>query len=221
MPNRIIIIGRRSSIAQRLAYHLAKKYSITTVSASDLLARVREYGSLDEYFSDHYLIHDECSEYLFVLCYRIRGSADIASLVSSELELTRAILSGIYTTFKRARTVIIGSPTGSLVHAGSDEAYHYQKDIQKSIFRYHSSRLGSEQFLNMIELWSSFIKYNDDELTPSYSSLLDQIREVSKRKTLVDYSSLAASIEFLFDTRNLINGTIVRLDNGVSNVQHF
>ena len=223
MQPEIILIGKNSSIGTRLVPFLNTYYSFYTLSAASLLTTIHEGKSLVPLFQQYFQERDRNSdiERLFLLCYRVRAGGSVAQLVSDELVLLRGILQGICKSSHKCRIVIIGSPTGGLVHKRSDEAYHYQKDLQKSIFRYFSGQMGESQYLNMIEVWSSFIKYEAVESTPDYLSFLSEVRNAGYRKRLIDYSCLASAVRFLFDSGNQVNGSIVKLDNGLSNVQHF
>lgn len=223
MQREIVLIGKGSSIGTRLTSCLNSDFSFYPLSAASLLSIINEEKTLVPLFQQYFQDRDDNAdiERLFLLCYRVRATCSVLQLVSDELILLRGILQGICKTSHKCRIVLIGSPTGGLVHNRSDEAYHYQKDLQKSIFRYFSGLMGESQYLNMIELWSSFVKYEEDESTPDYLSFLREVRHAGDRKRLIDYSCLASAVRFLFDPGNQVNGTIVKLDNGLSNVQHF
>lgn len=226
MKRKLVVFGQRSAIAIRTKSYLEDIFDLHFLSTSNLLdtEQCPNSNTIKKFIFDTLgrLVDDSLNEeVLFLLCYRLRNTDTVEDQVSRDFVLFRSILAAITENFTFSRTIILGSPTGGLVQKQSSEAYHYQKDLQKSVFRYFSSTCGNTQFINLIELWSSFIKYSPSEQDHNYRSFIRSLNSSTGRESCPSYSTLASTIEFLFDRRNSINGTIVKLDNGLSNVQFF
>jgi hypothetical protein len=147
-----------------------------------------------------------------VIAHRYRGDDTIQAL-SVEMSITHRlawILSGMVT---HLRVFVMGSVTGALLDLKSPLAYHYAKDLQKSIAR-QSCRLQNVE-MNVIEL-SWFEKYDPTVQTKEYSSEVSKIKESIGAHNFPGIPEIADFIDNLMRSAMLPRGQIITFDGGYS-----
>tara|TARA_X000000950_G_C13869800_1_gene642388 strand:- start:754 stop:1413 length:660 start_codon:yes stop_codon:yes gene_type:complete len=108
-----------------------------------------------------------------ILVHRYRDKENHIAC-KNELTITRDFVWELSKLCQSLRVVVIGSVTGSYVDSKMPEAYHYSKDIQKSIVR-QSIRIGNLH-MNLLEL-SWFKKYSSNNSSLEYKETLNRISQ--------------------------------------------
>jgi len=147
-----------------------------------------------------------------ILAHRFRGE-NIQSVLMNELRVSRDFVWQLSELCASLRVIVFGSITGSLVDNKSTEAYHYSKDLQKSIVR-QSIRL-SNLHMNLLELnW--FKKYPQARASTEYLQLIDRLRRIMGENNLPTVNSITDFSSALIETTNPPRGQTIVYDGGFS-----
>lgn len=147
-----------------------------------------------------------------ILAHRYRG-INIQCALSNELCITRDFVWSLSRLCASLRVVVLGSITGSLVDRNLPEAYHYSKDLQKSIVR-QSIRINN-LCMNLLELnW--FEKYPEGKRSNEYRQIMANIKQQVGGDSLPTVDSITDFSCALIELPHPPRGQIIVYDGGFS-----
>ena len=218
MDKPVLVVGSSGAIGKQVVQSLSKRAVIPILISSSQL-RILGIADLDEFLREILLRHDiedpSTSTLGLILAHRCRSNDTLAAL-ESELRITRDFVWTLSKICLSLRAVVLGSITGRLIDAKSSEAYHYSKDLQKSIVR-QSVRIPNLS-MNLLEL-SWFRKYLDSDATQEYRRAMKDLDSklgkgnVPTVETITDFACNV--IESLRPPR----GQVITYDGGFSQLQ--
>ena len=218
MVDKIVVIGAGGVVGGGIASCLRQMgRNVVTVSAR----RVTSLGgsSIDGVVSSiaGESMSPEISNFSLglVLAHRYRGD-DPFQAMRIEFLVTRDLTWALSRVVSNLRVVVVGSVTGALVCEDLPEAYHYSKDIQKSITR-QSCRLRNVQ-MNVLEL-SCFEKHPQDIQTPEYMAAMSSIRRQIGYSNLPSIADISNFIDQLMSASKNPRGQVISFDGGYSLLQ--
>ncbi len=150
-----------------------------------------------------------------LLAHRPR-MASVSEAVDAELRMTRDLVWGLSEICSEVRVIVLGSITGQRVDPDSAEAYHYCKDLQKSIVR--QSVTVPNVFMNLIEL-SWFNKYPPSMADNLYSERVESVRSVMPTRHVVTVAEITEIAVRILGALRPPRGQIVTYDDGYSLIQ--
>lgn len=150
-----------------------------------------------------------------LLAHRPR-TASVSEALAAELRMTRDLVWGLSEIYPEVRVIVLGSITGQRVDPGSAEAYHYCKDLQKSIVR--QSVTVPNVFMNLIEL-SWFNKYPPSIANNLYSERVESVRSVMPTRHVVTVTEITEIAVRILGALRPPRGQIVAYDDGYSLIQ--
>lgn len=150
-----------------------------------------------------------------IMAHRYRGDDPLQAL-NAELSITQRLPWTLSRMVSHLRVFVIGSVTGELLDLKSPLAYHYAKDLQKSIVR-QSCRLPNVE-MNIIEL-SWFEKYEPTVQTKEYSLAVSTIKESLGSSNFPGIQEIADFIDNLMRASLLPRGQKICFDGGYSLIQ--
>lgn len=147
-----------------------------------------------------------------ILAHRYRGD-DNREALYSELCITRDFTWTMSKICKSVRVVVLGSITGRFVDGELSEAYHYSKDLQKSIAR-QSVRVKNLS-MNVIELgW--FEKYTRSKATGEYQDIMSRLRAEYGESVVPTVDSITDLCTLLLEMSHPPRGETIVYDGGLS-----
>lgn len=150
-----------------------------------------------------------------VLAHRYRGR-DPAEALSIEIAVTRDFIWALASNVNLLRAVVIGSSTESFACDHLTEAYHYGKDIQRSITR-QSCRLSNVQ-MNLLAL-SWFEKYEPSHQSDEYSAVISGIKQRIGDLNFPKIYDISDFINQMMRSSLTPRGQIITYDGGLSILQ--
>jgi hypothetical protein len=152
-----------------------------------------------------------------IFCHRIRNNDPLKALVS-EFIISRDFVLFLNKYFKKINVTYVSSITGELIDRNSPEAYHYSKDLQKTISRYLTIS-NSNIKANVLSL-SAFRKYSIENSSSEYTNLCKKYTEILGDIPLVRVENIAQEIVKFTIEINCIRGSNIPLDSGFTIIQH-
>ena len=169
-----IIVGSRGIVGQQIVQRLMLlKKSVIVVTVQMILDS--DSSTIIEKISKLFVQHSinpRNANVGLILAHRYRGDDNKTGLFN-ELCITRDFVWNLATLCSSLRVVVLGSITGQLVDIKSPEAYHYTKDLQKSIVR-QSVRI-SNLYMNLLEL-SWFEKFSNKVASDDYRQIMASLK---------------------------------------------
>lgn len=150
-----------------------------------------------------------------LLAHRPR-TASVSEALDAELRMTRDLVWGLSEIYPEVRVIVLGSITGQRVDPDSAEAYHYCKDLQKSIVR--QSVTVPNVFMNLIEL-SWFNKYPPSIADKLYAKRIDSVRSVIPTRHVVTVTEITEIAVRILGAMRPPRGQIIAYDDGYSLMQ--
>jgi hypothetical protein len=218
MDNKIYLTGANGQLGRQVLSELiSRNLDAVSIGYSEVRGLNGE-AVLRDFIAKRFLgratpDHGARSAWL-ILAHRSR-TEDIVEALGDELRMTRDLVYAFSDMFAEVRVVVIGSITGGRVDRNSSEAYHYAKDLQKSIVR--RSVLRTNVFMNLLEL-SWFVKYPDSS-SQEYTSKIADVRRMSPTRKIVRTNDIADFCVQLLTAQRPPRGQIITLDDGYSLVQ--
>ena len=217
--NNILVFGGGSIICKGLIPFLEGNFNLINISLTSV-----KYSDSSYVEKIKRAIQKSCMDVNrdftgVLVAYRLRETTQtIEEMVAQEITLLRTINKYIIDGFESSKTVVLGSITGERLNTGSSEAYHYQKDIQKSMVRYLGIQ-NPRHHINLIEINSCFRKYSKESSFVDYIDYCQKVSKMNPNKEMLDYQDLSETIKYHLNPSVKISGTIVRLDNGFADIQ--
>ena len=147
-----------------------------------------------------------------ILAHRYRGN-DIRSALDNERCISRDFVWGLTKLVTSLRVVVIGSIAGRRIDRKQSEAYHYSKDLQKSIVR-QSVRI-DKLHMNLLELnW--FEKYPKSQAFDEYKQTLDRVKRHLGGDNLPNVDSITDFACSLIEMAHPPRGQEILYDGGFS-----
>lgn len=188
MVSTYIVVGSRGIVGNQIVKRLRdigklvfikKTSEILLSTEADLMASM--LSSMAEYS-----INPLESSIGLILAHRYRGN-DIRCALDNERCITRDFTWELAKQCASLRVVVLGSITGSRVDRKLPEAYHYSKDLQKSIVR-QSIRINNLH-MNLLELnW--FEKYPEAQASDEYTQIMVNLKQQLGRDNLPTVNSI-------------------------------
>jgi hypothetical protein len=217
MVDAYVLIGGNGILGKQVAKELLSRNRICiSLSARDLI-RDFENGSISptKALLERIRLIDSIRCLGLIFAHRYRGDNCLESL-RIELSLTRNLVWELSSELEQLRVVVLGSVTGSRLDVGSSEAYHYAKDLQKSICL-QSIRL-SNVSMNLIEL-SWFEKYPRCEQTASYAKKMEDLKNIIGSRNLPTTSDISDYLISVMECHLSPRGQILSYDGGYNHIQ--
>jgi|LauGreDrversion4_2_1035121.scaffolds.fasta_scaffold38066_4 hypothetical protein len=218
MVDRIFITGAQGQLGRQLVSSLTSaQVSIIPIKSAVVLSvetNTRLKAFLNEQFVSKISINSSRPSVALILAHRSRAD-DSLVMLRDELRMTRDLVYAFAELCREVRVVVLGSVTGRQVDQASSEAYHYAKDLQKSIVR--RSILLPNLFMNLVEL-SWFVKHTT-AADAEYVCALDQARGNSPTGEVVEPRHIADLCLRLLLVERSPRGQVFALDDGYSLMQ--
>ena len=218
--NNVLILGGGSTICKGLIPLLEANYNLINISLSNI-----DYSNKELYKQEvHKVIHSSCRNLnknfaAALVAYRIRiVEQPIEEIIAQEISLLKTFHQYIVDEFDSSKTVVLGSITGRQIHIASQEAYHYQKDIQRSMVKYLGTQY-QRHHINLIEINSCFRKYSKEHSSDNYNDYCEKVSNFNPNKKMLNYLDLSETIRLHLNPSVKISGTFIQLDNGFANIQ--
>jgi hypothetical protein len=215
--NIYIVIGSRGIVGSQITKRLRSlNKHVVTIAASEIVQR-KKIDSLECFRS---LANDSSitlaeKEIGLILAHRYRED-NIQTVLLNELSITRDFVWGLANLCASLRVVVLGSITGRLIDRKLPEAYHYSKELQKSIVR-QSIRIGNLQ-MNLLELYW-FEKYTEEKATPEYKKTMSELRKQLGGDNLPSVESITDFSCALIEMHRPPRGQTIVYDGGLSGYQ--
>ncbi len=216
--NTTLVVGASGILGSGIASQLeASGRKVVRVSARHLLglcdsSLVRYLDGILPNIGQNYRFRPPIA---IIFAHRYRGD-DTMQALKVELSLTHRLPWTLSKMASHLRVFVIGSVTGELLDLKSPEAYHYAKDLQKSIVR-QSCRLHNTE-MNIIEL-SCFEKYAPTIQTTDYSLAVSKIKDSIGAQNFPGIREISDFLDNLMRVALLPRGQTIRFDGGYSLIQ--
>ena len=218
MCKSVIVVGAGGVLGRGVAIKLGRLgFDVVPVSAKAILNM--DSSSLTSFVGDLVsrigVTSGAQSAIGLVLAQRCRSSDPFES-IGAELSITRGLTWALADLVPALRVVVLGSVTGTLLCPSLPEAYHYAKDIQKSIAR-QSLRLSNVQ-MNVVALnW--FEKYAKEKQSLEYSNELARVGAKISPCNLPSISHIGEFVGALLSAQLGPRGEVINFDGGYSTLQ--
>lgn len=217
MVSTYIVVGSRGTVGSQVVQRLNMlNKSVLTVPAAEILrcSNISSIDGISSLYCNH-SIQPLKSNLGLILSHRYRENGTLAAL-ETELAITRNFVWSLSKICISLRVVVLGSITGRLVNQNICEAYHYSKDLQKSIVR-QSVRIGNLH-MNLLELnW--FEKYSKHVATEEYKQTLSRHNQRLAGDNLPNVESITDFSCALIEMQRPPRGEIIVYDGGLSLLQ--
>jgi aspartate-semialdehyde dehydrogenase len=213
-----IVVGAGGTVGEQIAAYLKETGEpVVRVSARKLIQQISLNldRSIDKLLDEAKSENVKTNSLGLIFVHRSREQDPLATL-STELSLTRDFVWALSKRVEKLNVIILGSVTGAFLDAGSSEAYHYAKDLQKSIVR-QSCRLKNVA-MNILEL-SWFEKYEKSQQTALYKKNIDKLKRILGKNNLPSVADIANFSKNLIKCRLPPRGQIITYDGGYSLLQ--
>jgi len=208
-----VIVGAGGVLGSQISNDLRKfDVPIVRVSAAHLTSLNDQAFSeaINGLVNEIKLVRPNAERVGLVLAHRYRGT-DIPLALRNELCITRDFIWCLSKNFSRLHAVVVGSATGRYIDSASSDAYHFAKDLQKSIVR-RSVTLPNVA-MNLLEL-SWFEKHPISVATPEYRKKIEDLRTLLGDNNVPAPSNIAEFIRQLLDCALPPRGQSITYDGG-------
>ena len=210
-----IVVGSKGALGCQIFNRLkALNKFVFPVFALDILKCKPEHIIMD---IDKFLtIHSIClakANIGVILAHRCEN-IDISLL--SEIRITRDFVWSLAQNCCKLRVVVLGSVTGRLVDRKMSEAYHYSKDLQKSIVRQSIRILNLDMIL--VELYW-FVKYQGIKATYEYQNRINRVGSLVGENNFPTVESIVDLCCSLIEMTIAPRGHLIPFDGGLSLLQ--
>ena len=209
-----IVVGSRGTVGKQVVNRL---YSMGKAVMITLTSEILE-SSMDEVINgikdkaEKMSINISISKVGVILAHRYRDEVNSVA-VFNELSITRDFIWALSEACSSLRVVVLGSITGTFVDNKLPEAYHYAKDLQKSIIR-QSIRV-ADLHMNLLAL-SWFKKYPLKNRTPEYQRTLGRLEEELGGDNLPSVESITDFCCTIIEMVYPLRGQSIVYDGGIS-----
>jgi hypothetical protein len=217
VDNVYIVIGSRGIVGSQITKRLRSlNKHVVTIATSEILQR-KKIESLEciRSLANNSAISLAEKQVGLILAHRYRKD-NIQAALLSELTITRDFVWGLANLCASLRVVVLGSITGRLIDRKLPEAYHYSKELQKSIVR--QSILIGNLHMNLLELYW-FEKYTEEKATPEYKEIMSVIRQQLGGDNLPSVESITDFSCALIEMHRPPRGQTIVYDGGLSGYQ--
>jgi hypothetical protein len=214
MNSLYILVGSRGIVGSQILQRLRSRGEyVITCNAGDLLEcdietlemKLRTMFSVNSVDTSRVRVG-------VILAHRYRGDNNREAL-NSEMCITRDFTWTMSRICKSVRVVVLGSITGRFVDVKLPEAYHYSKDLQKSIAR-QSVRVKNLS-MNVIELgW--FVKYSRSKATGEYRDIMSRLQAEYGESVVPTVDSITDLCTLLLEMSHPPRGETIVYDGGLS-----
>ena len=147
-----------------------------------------------------------------ILAHRYRVEK-VQIALENELRITRDFIWALLMLCKPLRVVVLGSITGRHVDQKTPEAYHYAKELQKSIVR-QSVRIRNLN-MNLLELhW--FEKFVEELATDEYRKTIANVKKIIRDDNLPSVDSITEVSCALIELQHPPREETIIYDSGFS-----
>ena len=214
MDNIYIVIGSRGNVGSQIVQRLRKlNKCVITQLTSEILQFSNEelVERVTSFFSEN-SIQLRKTNVGVILAHRYRGD-NVQIALENELRITRDFIWALSMLCESLRVVVLGSIAGRHVDQKMPEAYHYAKDLQKSIVR-QSVRIRNLH-MNLLELnW--FEKFVEELATDEYRKTIAIIKKRLGGDNLPSVDSITEFSCALIELQHPPRGETIIYDGGFS-----
>jgi hypothetical protein len=208
-----VVVGATGTLGRNVAATLSEDgKAVVKISATYLTS----LGSSDFSIAIDALVKDisaakqDAKRIGLVLAHRYRGE-DVITALRNELIISHDLVWNLSKQVKELSVVVLGSVTGEMVDQKSPEAYHFSKDLQKSIVR--QSVLLKNVAMNLIELaW--FEKYSPKYASPDYKIQMQTLHTLLGEGNLPTLTDITDFLRQLMDCKLPTRGQTIKYDGG-------
>jgi hypothetical protein len=209
-----LVVGSHGVVGSQVTQRLRSQGKLVATKSSSEILQASNSSDLAETVSPFVdnSIDLQNSRVGLILAHRYRGN-DIQRALNIELCITRDFVWGLSKLCESLRVVVLGSVAGRLVDKKLPEAYHYSKDLQKTIAR-QSVRI-SNIHMNVLEL-SWFEKYPKHKATDDYRNIMANLRQHLGGDCLPTVDSITDFSSALIEMHHPPRGQTIVYDGGIS-----
>ena len=214
MDNLYIVIGSRGNVGSQIMQRLRRlNKCVITQLTSEILEFSNEelVERVASSFSENSIKLREAKVGV-ILAHRYRGD-NVQIALENELRITRDFIWALSMLCESLRVVVLVSITGRHVDQKMPEAYHYAKDLQKSIVR-QSVRI-KNLHMNLLELnW--FEKFVEELATDEYRKTISNVKKRIGGDNLPSVDSITEFACALIELQHPPRGATIIYDGGFS-----
>lgn len=217
MVSSYIVVGSRGIVGNQVVTRLRQLGKLVIIkTTSEILQSTEAELSVSLVSSmAEYSVKPSVSSIGLILAHRYRGN-DIKCALDNERCITRDFTWGLTKLCVSLRVVVLGSITGGRIDRSISEAYHYSKDLQKSIVR-QSIRIDNLH-MNLLELnW--FEKYPEAQASDEYRQIMVRLKQKLGRDNLPNVDSITDFACALIEMSPPPRGQSIVYDGGLSMFQ--
>jgi len=214
MASTYIVVGSRGIVGNQVVKRLREIGKLVLIKRTSEILESTKADLMGSIVSsmEEYSVNPLESSIGLIMAHRYRGD-DIGCALDNERCITRDFTWGLANLCASLRVVVLGSIAGGRIERKLPEAYHYSKDLQKSIVR-QSVRINNLH-MNLLELYW-FEKYPEAQASDEYTQIMISLKQQVGRDNLPNINSITDFACALNEMSPPPRGQSIVYDGGLS-----